>query len=95
VNLRNMKFMFMFKFVKRISMVDFRRDTARALAAVRRGEGFILTHRGRDVARLEPVRPEHADPAATDALLRVDDFAVDGPGKKLGNSEIDRILYGP
>ena len=74
-------------------MLDFRRDTARALAAVQRGERFILTHRGRDVARLEPIRDETAEPSATDALLRIDDFAIDGPGK-VSNSEIDRILYG-
>ena len=90
-----MKFKIKFKFMKRISMVDFRRDAARALAAVQRGERFILTHRGRDVARLEPVRAEAAEPAATDALLRIDDFAVDGPGKRISNSEIDRIVYGP
>jgi hypothetical protein len=30
----------------------------------------------------------------SDPLLNVDDFAVEGPGGELTNSEIDRVLYG-
>lgn len=79
--------------MKTITMLEFRRDARRALDAVRRGERLLLTYRGKPVARLEPVGetpevPEH------DPLLRVDDYAIDGPGGTLPNDELDRLIYG-
>lgn len=75
-------------------MVEFRRNAREWLEAVRRGERIILTYRGLAVARLEPIRPPASEPQETDALMRVDDFAVDGPGGPLPNEAIDRIVYG-
>jgi hypothetical protein len=40
------------------------------------------------------VRPNQAV-AAEDSLLRIDDYAVDGPKERLTNAQIDRSLYGP
>ncbi len=80
--------------MKTITMLEFRRDTGRALAAIRRGERLLLTYRGRPLARLEPVRPDSGVAAVADALERLDEFAVDGPGGRLANTEIDRVLYG-
>ena len=80
--------------MKRISMLDFRRDARRTLAAVRRGERLLLTYRGRPVARLEPVRDDRAAPVEDEALLRIEEFAVDGPGGTLPNEDIDRLAYG-
>lgn len=74
-------------------MLEFRRNARRALDAVRRGERFLLTYRGKPVARLEPVRPEPSAVPDDDPLLRVEDFAVDGPGGPLSNEEIDRLVY--
>ncbi len=76
-------------------MLQFRRNAQRTLAAVRRGEPVLLTYRGRPVARLEPVRDLQTATADGEALLRIDSFAVDGPGGVLQNQEIDRILYAP
>jgi prevent-host-death family protein len=81
--------------MKTLSMLDFRRNAKRILDAVRRGERLLLTYRGQPVARIEPVSPEAAPVPADDPLLRVDDFAVDGPGGTLRNAEIDRAVYGP
>jgi len=75
-------------------MLDLRRDARRWIDAVRRGERLVLTYRGEPVARLEPVRPEGMEVREDDPLLRVDDFAVDGPGDRLTNEEIDRLVYG-
>jgi antitoxin (DNA-binding transcriptional repressor) of toxin-antitoxin stability system len=75
-------------------MLEFRRDARRALEAVRRGERLILTYRGRAIARLEPVREAAAAAPGDDPLLRLDEYAVDGPRGKLTNNEIDRLLYG-
>lgn len=75
-------------------MLEFRRDARRVLEAVRRGERLLLMYRGRPVARLEPVTPEPSTIPPDDPLLRVDDFAVDGPGGPLPSEEIDRLVYG-
>ena len=80
--------------MKRISMVEFRRNAWRALNAVRRGERFLLTYRGQPIARLEPVRAEAIEIPADDPLLRIDDFAVEGPGSALRNEEMDRLVHG-
>ena len=75
-------------------MLEFRRDAKRALAAVLRGERLVLTYRGRPVARLEPIRADRVSEVAEDALLRLDEFSVEGPGGTLRNEDIDRALYG-
>ena len=75
-------------------MLEFRRDARRALDAVRRGERLLLTYRGRPIARLEPVRGAPARAPADDALLRIEEYAVEGPKRKLSNAEIDRLVYG-
>lgn len=75
-------------------MLELRRDAAKALDAVRRGERLLLTYRGKPVARLEPVRSDAAPVGDDDPLLRIDDFAVDGPGGVLTTGEIDRAVYG-
>ncbi|CAN5824110.1 hypothetical protein BH23GEM7_BH23GEM7_41240 [soil metagenome] len=80
--------------MKTMTMLEFRRDARRALEAVRRGERLLLTYRGKPVARLEPVGGDASGVPEDDPLLRVDDFAVDGPGGPLANEEIDRLLYG-
>jgi antitoxin (DNA-binding transcriptional repressor) of toxin-antitoxin stability system len=64
-----------------------------AIRAVQRGESLLLTYRGQPVARLEPVPSSAAAVPEDDALLRIEDFAVDGPGGSLPNEEVDRIIY--
>jgi prevent-host-death family protein len=78
-----------------LSLVEFRRDAKRALDAVCRGERIVLTYRGRPVARLEPVRPKARVIPENDPFLRIEDFAVDGPGERLPNDDIDSLLYRP
>lgn len=80
--------------MRRVSMLQFRRDARRALEAIRRGERLILTYRGRPIARLEPVRESPGEAPNDDALLRIDEYAVDGPRRKLSNAQIDRLIYG-
>jgi prevent-host-death family protein len=75
-------------------MLEFRRNAKRALQAVQRGERVLLTYRGKAVARLVPVSEEVPEVAPDDALLRIEDFAVDGPGGELANVEVDRWSYG-
>lgn len=80
--------------MKEMTMLEFRRNARRALDAVRRGERFVLTYRGKPVARIEPVRAEASGLRDDDSLLRIEDFALDGPGGPLPNESIDKIVYG-
>ena len=80
--------------MREMTMLEFRRNARRALDAVRRGERFLLTYRGKPVARLEPVGPGSAPIGDDDSLLRIDEFALDGPGGALPNEAIDRLVYG-
>ena len=80
--------------MKTVTMLEFRRDARRTLEAVRRGERFLLTYRGKPVARIEPAGQGAAEVPKDDPLLRVDDYAIDGPGGPLANAEVDRLVYG-
>ncbi len=76
--------------MKTVTIVEFRNNLEATLRRVARGEGVLLTRRGRPVARLEPV-PDHKvgleDPIYSLAALAVD-------GEPLSNEEIERELYG-
>jgi prevent-host-death family protein len=61
-----------------IGVRELRRDASRWLARVRAGEAFVVTDRGRPVARLSPV----ADPVGYEALL-TDGRIAPGPGRAL------------
>lgn len=75
-------------------MLEFRKDALRTLRAVQRGERLLLTYRGKPVARIEPVRPTKAEAVQEDPIFRIEEFAIRGPGGKLPNEEIDRLVYG-
>ena len=81
--------------MKTLSMLDFRRNARRVLEAVRRGERLVLTYRGEPVARLEPISAVTRPVPSDDPLLRIEDFAFDGPGGDLTNEQIDRLVYEP
>ena len=76
--------------MKQITMVDFRRDSEKVLARVKKGERLILTHRGKPMARLEPIIDNVPNP--DDPFYSLTDLAV--PGKSLSNDQIDEIVYG-
>jgi antitoxin (DNA-binding transcriptional repressor) of toxin-antitoxin stability system len=92
--LLEVNFKFKFIFMKTVTMLEFRRDARKALAAVRRGERLLLTYRGRAVAQLSPVTDTAETLPADDALRSIDAFAIDGPGGDLTNQDIDGLLYG-
>ena len=65
------------------------------VARVEKGERITIARAGKPVAQLVPapkVRRRSLPP--DDPLLNLDTFALEGPGGKLANAEIDRILYG-
>lgn len=65
------------------------------VARAEKGERITIARAGKPVAELGPPRRgRRATLPADDPLLNLDKFAVEGPGGKLTNSEIDRVLYG-
>ncbi len=77
--------------MQQVSLVEFRRNAAKVLRRVERGERLILTVRGRPVARIEQV--EERSPGPNDPFLRLADHATE-KGGNLTNEEIDRVVYG-
>lgn len=65
------------------------------IARVEKGERITIARAGKPVAQLvrAPKTRGRALPP-DDPLLNLNTFAVKGPGGKLTNAEIDRILYG-
>lgn len=65
------------------------------VARAERGERIIIARNGKPVAQLGPApRAKRTALPADDPLLNLDEFAIDGAGGTLTNSDIDRILYG-
>ena len=65
------------------------------VARAEKGERITIARAGKPVAELGPPRRgRRSTLPADDPLLNLDEFAVEGPGGKLTNSEIDRVLYG-
>jgi antitoxin (DNA-binding transcriptional repressor) of toxin-antitoxin stability system len=76
--------------MKKVSMLEFRLDAERIIAQVQKGQRMILTHRGKPVARLEPIGAGAPDP--DDPFYSLTDLAE--PGQSLSNSQIDECVYG-
>jgi antitoxin (DNA-binding transcriptional repressor) of toxin-antitoxin stability system len=79
--------------MKTVTMLEFRRDAEGILRRLAKGERFILSHRGRPAARLEPLA-EAAPDAARDPFLTIARRAAPSPKGRTPHEEIDRILYG-
>jgi len=68
---------------------------SKLLARVEKGERITVARGGKPVAKLVPAeatRPGALPP--DDPLLNLDEFGFDGAGGKIGNQEIDRLVYG-
>jgi prevent-host-death family protein len=65
------------------------------VARAERGERILIARNGKPVAQLGPApRAKRAGLPPDDPLLNLDDFAIDGAGGPLTNTDIDTILYG-
>jgi antitoxin (DNA-binding transcriptional repressor) of toxin-antitoxin stability system len=78
--------------MKTVTMLEFRKSAERILGRIRKGERFLLSHRGRAAARLEPL-DRGAEPEA-DPFLSISRRAQPSPKGKTAHADIDRILYG-
>ena len=68
---------------------------SRLIKRAEKGERITIARAGRPVAQLGPA-PQGGEQALSpdDPLLNLDKFAVSGPGGRLSNADIDRMLYG-
>jgi len=80
--------------MKTVTMLEFRKNGENILRRLGRGQRFVLSHRGRPAARLEPIAADRIGDPATDPCLRIGCLAVTSPKGKTGHADIDRILYG-
>lgn len=78
--------------MKTVSMLDFRKQAENVLRSVAKGETFVLTYRGKPIARLEPIGDKAI--SADDPIYGLAELASES-AEPLTNSEIDRIVYGP
>ena len=76
--------------MKTVSMLEFRQQADAVLKQVVKGHSFVLTYRGRPIARLEPIKQNSVD--ANDPIYGLTDIAE--AGGSLSNEEMDKILYG-
>jgi prevent-host-death family protein len=74
-------------------MLQFRRDAEGILRRVAKGERFVLSHRGRPAARLEPLAASVAH-AAEDPFLTIGQRALPSPKGQTKHEDIDQIIYG-
>ena len=80
--------------MKSVTMLEFRKDAEGILRRVAKGERFVLSHRGRPAARLEPVTGCANADSTTDPFLSIGRRATSSPKGKTNHADIDGILYG-
>jgi prevent-host-death family protein len=80
--------------MKTVTMLEFRQNAEGVLRRVARGERFVLSHRGKPAARLEPLHAVPPERTADDPFLSIARRAKPSPKGKTRHADIDRILYG-
>jgi antitoxin (DNA-binding transcriptional repressor) of toxin-antitoxin stability system len=80
--------------MKNVTMLEFRKDAEGVLRRIAKGERFVLSHRGKPVARLEPLTGPRSADTENDPFLTVACRATPSPKGKTAHADIDHILYG-
>jgi antitoxin (DNA-binding transcriptional repressor) of toxin-antitoxin stability system len=80
--------------MKTVTMLEFRQNAESLLRRLAKGERFLLSHRGKSAARLEPVTPWRGAVALDDPFLAIGSRATRSPKGKTRHADIDHILYG-
>jgi antitoxin (DNA-binding transcriptional repressor) of toxin-antitoxin stability system len=78
--------------MKEISMLEFRTAARDVIKGLMKGRRFILTYRGRALAKLEPVVDETKFPQ-NDPFFVLKDKAIKSPLNGLNHKDIDQLLY--
>jgi antitoxin (DNA-binding transcriptional repressor) of toxin-antitoxin stability system len=83
-----------FNTMKTVTMLEFRQDAEGLLRRIARGERFVLSHRGKPAARLEPISVAAPADPASDPFLGIAHRAKPSPKGRTSHADLDRILYG-
>ena len=68
---------------------------SRLVARAEKGERITIARAGKPVAQIGPApKAKRRRLPPDDPLLNLSKFGFDGPGGKLANDELDRIVYG-
>jgi prevent-host-death family protein len=79
-----------------VNMHDAKTRLSQLVARAEKGERITIARDGKPVAQLGPAPGRRRGTALPkdEPLLNLETFAVDGPGGKFTNEDIDRALYG-
>jgi len=80
--------------MKSVTMLEFRRNAEGVLRRIAKGERFVLSHRGKPAARLEPVNGSGKAYSDDDPFLTIANRALPSPKGKTKHRDIDQIIYG-
>ena len=80
--------------MKTVTVIEFRQDAEGVLRRIAKGERFVLSHRGKPAARLEPLTAAPSSDPANDPFLGIARRAQPSPKGKTKHRDIDQILYG-
>ncbi len=80
--------------MKTVTMLEFRQDAEGVLRRIAKGERFVLSHRGKPAARLEPLNAPTPAAPADDPFLGIARRAKASAKGRTKHAEIDQILYG-
>lgn len=75
-------------------MLELRQNAQSVLRRIAKGERFLLSHRGKPAARLEPLMIASNDLLSNDPFLMIGSRATASPKGKTKHADIDRIVYG-
>jgi prevent-host-death family protein len=78
-----------------VNIHDAKTRLSQLVARAERGEHITIARAGKPVAQLGPApRPKRHKVPDDDPIFHLDEFALAGPGGRLTNEDIDRIVYG-
>jgi antitoxin (DNA-binding transcriptional repressor) of toxin-antitoxin stability system len=80
--------------MRTVTITELRKSAGSLLRRVEKGERFMLSYRGRAVARLEPLHAPFVGDPTRDPFFTVGDRAMPSPKGRTEHSDLDRIVYG-
>lgn len=80
--------------MRTITMLELRQNAQSVLRRIAKGERLLLSHRGKPVARLEPLTTAPNDVRLNDPFLTIGCRATASARGKIRHADIDRIVYG-
>jgi prevent-host-death family protein len=78
-----------------VNIHDAKTRLSQLVALAEKGARITIARAGKPVAQLGPTPRRRRRLPPDDPLLNLGKFGFKGPGGKLSNKQIDRLIYGP